>query len=55
VNSDWWRWKLERNQSRDADTNNILAEAGWLVARYWEHEAVSDVVRDVIQKLRERA
>ncbi|CAM3587928.1 very short patch repair endonuclease [Nocardioides zeicaulis] len=37
TNSDWWRWKIERNQARDADTDRELTEAGWEVVRVWEH------------------
>lgn len=39
ANSEWWRWKVERNQSRDRDTDRQLAEAGWTALRIWEHEA----------------
>lgn len=38
TNSDWWLWKVERNQTRDRDTNRQLAEAGWACIRVWEHE-----------------
>ncbi|MCF6376417.1 very short patch repair endonuclease [Nocardioides KLBMP 9356] len=38
ANSEWWQWKIERNQARDADTDRELAEAGWEVLRIWEHE-----------------
>lgn len=38
ANSDWWAWKVERNQARDLDTERQLAEAGWHCVRIWEHE-----------------
>jgi DNA mismatch endonuclease (patch repair protein) len=38
ANSDWWRWKIERNQARDRDTDHQLRETGWMVIRVWEHE-----------------
>ncbi|TIC84576.1 very short patch repair endonuclease [Nocardioides sp. GY 10127] len=38
ANSDWWRWKIERNRARDADTTASLEAAGWTVLRFWEHE-----------------
>ena len=38
ANADWWRWKIERNQTRDRDTDGLLSEAGWEVIRVWEHE-----------------
>jgi DNA mismatch endonuclease (patch repair protein) len=47
VNSEWWRWKIERNQQRDRDTDEQLAQAGWDVLRIWEHvevRAAADVV-----------
>lgn len=37
-NGDWWRRKLETNVARDRDTDRVLAEADWLVLRFWEHE-----------------
>ncbi|MFE1914454.1 very short patch repair endonuclease [Streptomyces anandii] len=38
ANSEWWRKKLDRNMSRDVETTGHLAEAGWTVLRFWEHE-----------------
>jgi DNA mismatch endonuclease (patch repair protein) len=49
ANSEWWGWKIERNQARDADTNRELADAGWNVVRIWEHvsaTAAADRVED---------
>lgn len=37
-NSDFWRTKIESNQARDLNTDQVLAEAGWLAIRVWEHE-----------------
>ena len=37
ANSDWWRWKIERNQARDRDTDRELSSRGWEVVRIWEH------------------
>jgi DNA mismatch endonuclease, patch repair protein len=37
-NNEWWREKLMRNVQRDRDTDAVLAERGWLVLRFWEHE-----------------
>ncbi|GAA0253476.1 very short patch repair endonuclease [Saccharothrix mutabilis subsp. mutabilis] len=37
-NSDFWRTKIESNQARDLNTDKVLAEAGWLAIRVWEHE-----------------
>lgn len=35
---DWWVAKLARNVQRDRETDAILAELGWTVLRFWEHE-----------------
>lgn len=37
-NADWWRVKLAQTVQRDRDTDARLAEAGWTVLRFWEHE-----------------
>lgn len=37
-NTLWWREKIEHNKLRDAETDEILRTAGWLVVRVWEHE-----------------
>lgn len=36
-NSDWWKWKIERNKARDRDTDQKLADLGWKVLHVWEH------------------
>ncbi|PRY36395.1 very short patch repair endonuclease [Umezawaea tangerina] len=38
-NSEFWRAKIETNRARDANTDLVLADAGWLSVRVWEHEA----------------
>jgi DNA mismatch endonuclease (patch repair protein) len=37
-NGEFWRAKIEANRVRDANTDLVLAEAGWLSVRVWEHE-----------------
>ncbi|MFI5798864.1 very short patch repair endonuclease [Streptomyces sp. NPDC051677] len=37
-NGGYWASKVERNRTRDVDTDQRLAEAGWAVVRVWEHE-----------------
>lgn len=39
TNEQWWERKLERNVERDAETNRVLEDAGWVVVRVWEHES----------------
>lgn len=38
-NVDYWPGKIAGNMARDADTNSRLADSGWAVLRFWEHEA----------------
>ena len=42
ANPEWWTWKIERNQTRDRDTDRQLADAGWSVIRVWEHEPAEE-------------
>ncbi|NUT19444.1 MAG: very short patch repair endonuclease [Hamadaea sp.] len=37
-NDQFWQAKIERNQSRDVDTDRRLEAAGWVSIRVWEHE-----------------
>lgn len=37
TNRPYWEDKISRNIQRDRDTDSRLAEAGWLVLRFWEH------------------
>lgn len=57
ANSDWWLWKIDRNQARDRDTDRQLQEAGWDVLRVWEHEdplEAAKLVEQVYRSLLER-
>ena len=54
TNADWWRHKLERNQQRDQETDQLLKAAGWSVIRIWEHEGVSDAAQRVEEALADR-
>jgi DNA mismatch endonuclease (patch repair protein) len=47
TNADWWRWKIERNQRRDQDTDAVLTLKGWSVLRIWEHEDVTEAADKV--------
>jgi DNA mismatch endonuclease (patch repair protein) len=57
-NRDFWASKIERNRTRDRETDVVLVEAGWTVVRVWEHEdlraAESRVVRVVESRRTER-
>jgi DNA mismatch endonuclease, patch repair protein len=53
-NAEWWRAKLAANRARDADTNRELAEAGWLVLRFWEHEDPNVAVVAIVESVTAR-
>lgn len=54
ANSDWWRWKIERNQARDADTDRQLIASGWKVLRIWEHVLIAEAADEVEEAYRAR-
>lgn len=37
-NHEFWEAKINRTKERDLENNKILAESGWQVLRFWEHE-----------------
>lgn len=47
TNVEYWSAKIQRNRDRDRETDTLLASAGWIVLRFWEHDSV-DAVADVI-------
>lgn len=47
ANAAWWREKLDRNMARDRETTEHLADLGWVVLRFWEHEASGTVADEV--------
>lgn len=54
ANAAFWADKVERNRSRDAETDRLLAEAGWTVIRAWEHEAPEAVADAILVLVRSR-
>lgn len=38
ANRAWWVAKIDRIRARDAQTTEVLEQAGWRVVRVWEHE-----------------
>jgi DNA mismatch endonuclease (patch repair protein) len=53
----FWAAKLQQNAARDADTDQRLAECGWTVLRFWEHEdphAVAARVREEVTLIGQR-
>jgi DNA mismatch endonuclease (patch repair protein) len=53
-NNEWWKAKLQRNHSRDLETNRILQESGWVVIRIWEHEDVRQSADQIQATVRQR-
>lgn len=51
VNGAYWSPKLEGNVKRDRDQTAALASAGWMVMRFWEHEAQDDIIAAIIHTL----
>lgn len=47
TNAHYWGPKIRRNAERDGEHNARLAEAGWTVLRFWEHEAPDRVAEEV--------
>ncbi|MCD0450403.1 very short patch repair endonuclease [Actinocorallia sp. API 0066] len=45
ANSSYWGEKVLRNSDRDAETDRLLREAGWLPLRFWEHEQPDEAAR----------
>lgn len=43
--SEFWKSKLEANRRRDVKVTNALAESGWIVLRFWEHDLEDEVSR----------
>ncbi|GFH36334.1 DNA mismatch endonuclease Vsr [Streptomyces pacificus] len=54
TNRPYWEDKIGRNTKRDRDTDNRLAEAGWLVLRFWEHLEPQACARTVIEAVTAR-
>lgn len=52
TNADYWRQKIQRNRDRDKETDRMLADAGWTVLRFWEHEHPSDAANVIVKAWR---
>lgn len=51
TNADYWPGKIAGNIARDSDTNARLADAGWRVMRFWEHEPPEAIVLAIEQAI----
>lgn len=55
TNAGYWSAKLDRNVARDRRNDAALAEEGWQVMRFWEHDdpaAVAERVATEVQRVR---
>jgi DNA mismatch endonuclease (patch repair protein) len=48
TNAEYWAAKAQRNRARDAETDRLLADAGWTVLRVWEHEDPAEAAQRVV-------
>ncbi|MFF4650550.1 very short patch repair endonuclease [Streptomyces sp. NPDC001380] len=49
TNREFWSAKIESNRARDAETVDLLQQAGWHVLRIWEHMPAEEAARLVIE------
>ncbi|MGN9785995.1 very short patch repair endonuclease [Nonomuraea sp. ZG12] len=54
TNADYWAEKVRRNRERDAETDALFADAGWLVIRVWEHEAPQQAATKIVHEVTKR-
>lgn len=52
TNAGYWSAKIQRNRDRDRETNSLLADAGWTVLRFWEHEPPAVVADRILIAVR---
>jgi DNA mismatch endonuclease (patch repair protein) len=53
-NDSYWSAKVARNQARDADTEQLLRDAGWLLIVAWEHDDPAQVADEVAMAVERR-
>ncbi|MBA3265006.1 MAG: very short patch repair endonuclease [Nocardioidaceae bacterium] len=46
-NAKYWEEKVRRNRERDADTDAMLQNEGWMVIRLWAHQDAFDAAKQV--------
>lgn len=54
TNPGYWSDKVARNMARDRDTDQRLAEAGWTVLRFWEHEPATECAARIASEVLKR-
>ncbi|GIE34091.1 hypothetical protein Ait01nite_071360 [Actinoplanes italicus] len=53
ANQQFWHTKIEGNKARDAETDKLLAAAGWTAIRVWEHDVPKPAADRVETAVRE--
>jgi DNA mismatch endonuclease (patch repair protein) len=53
TNGEYWSPKIARNKERDAETTDVLIDAGWRVIRTWEHEDPVESAERIAAAVRE--
>jgi len=51
-NVEFWDAKVASNRARDIETTAQLAEEGWTVLRFWEHQDATDVAAAIVLAVR---
>ena len=51
TNTDYWDEKLRGNAERDRRLERVLADHGWSVLRFWEHESTGTITSKVSSAL----
>ncbi|MFE0960105.1 very short patch repair endonuclease [Streptomyces fungicidicus] len=54
TNIGYWSDKVARNIARDRDTDRRLADAGWAVLRFWEHEPSAECAARIAEEVQKR-
>lgn len=54
ANGAYWAAKVQRNITRDRDTERLLADAGWRLVIMWEHDDPLRIAADVERIVGER-
>lgn len=54
ANRAWWEAKVARTVARDRRNDRVLAAAGWIVVRTWEHEDPAEASRRIAAIVRDR-
>jgi DNA mismatch endonuclease (patch repair protein) len=54
TNAEFWAAKVAGNRERDQRVNALLADGGWIVLRFWEHEKPGDIAARIVGGIRKQ-